>query len=98
MSALGQKWTYGQGAFDVRLVPDNRSSRPRCRLAESRVFRPICLCSASAGPLSQVWPPGGVPNPPPGAASLQVHTVWMRIMEAIEALQRERPRDGEAMH
>ena len=24
--------------------------------------------------------------------------VWMRIMEAIEALQRERPGDGEAVH
>ncbi len=24
--------------------------------------------------------------------------VWMRIMQAIEELQRERPRDGEAMH
>ncbi len=24
--------------------------------------------------------------------------VWMRIMQAIEELQRERPGDGEAMH
>ncbi len=24
--------------------------------------------------------------------------VWMRIMQAIEELQRDRPRDGEAVH
>ena len=24
--------------------------------------------------------------------------LWMRIMQAIEELQRERPRDGEAVH
>ncbi len=24
--------------------------------------------------------------------------LWMRIMQAIEALQRQRPRDGEAVH
>ncbi len=24
--------------------------------------------------------------------------LWMRIMQAVEALQRERPRDGEAVH
>ncbi len=24
--------------------------------------------------------------------------VWMRIMQAIEALQRDRPKDGEAVH
>ena len=30
--------------------------------------------------------------------SIDGQRVWMRIMQAIEELQRERPRDGEATH
>ncbi len=30
--------------------------------------------------------------------SLNGQRIWMRIMQAIEALQRERPRAGEMMH
>ncbi len=30
--------------------------------------------------------------------NLDGQRVWIRIMEAIEELRRERPKDGEAMH
>ena len=30
--------------------------------------------------------------------SLDGQRLWMRIMQAIEEMQRERPRDGEAVH
>ena len=30
--------------------------------------------------------------------NMDAKRLWMRIMQAIEELQRERPKDGEAMH
>ncbi len=32
------------------------------------------------------------------ARDIDGQRIWMRIMQAIEALQRERPTDGEAVH
>ncbi len=33
-----------------------------------------------------------------GKGNIDGRRVWMRIMQAIEELQRERPRDGEVVH